>query len=264
MRRHYAILDALISQDPMSRVACETAITTGLVLVMGEITTNAYVDIQKIVRQTVRKIIVDTYGGYARHGGGAFSGKDCTKVDRSAAYAARYVAKNMAASGRYYQDVGFTPANNIFGGNKMNSNEIEDMSITIKMFGRQYTISFIFRLRESGGSACITPEMVAAAKKFSENINVKIAEATKAIRHFYETEVKDRAEDGFCEYSKLCTSADLCKVVKPSRIYIDDVNDANEVFLGFIFECSWNKDGFAIRYDSDGNIVGVGTAAIME
>ena len=48
---------------------------------------------------TGRKIIVDTYGGYARHGGGAFSGKDCTKVDRSAAYAARYVAKNIVAAG---------------------------------------------------------------------------------------------------------------------------------------------------------------------
>ncbi len=277
-----AILDALLEQDPMSRVACETAATTGLVLVMGEISTNAYVDMQKIVRDTVReigytrgkygfdadtcgvitaideqspdiamgvnralearehlmsddeieeigagdqgmmfgyatdetdeympypiclahrlarrlagvrkdgtleylrpdgktqvtveydedgkparldavvlstqhdpdvsqeqihadikkyvfdevlppgmvdentkffvnptgrfvvggpsgdsgltgrKIIVDTYGGYARHGGGAFSGKDCTKVDRSAAYAARYVAKNLVAAG---------------------------------------------------------------------------------------------------------------------------------------------------------------------
>ena len=277
-----AILDALLEQDPMSRVACETATTTGMVLVMGEITTKAYVDIQKIVRDTVReigytrgkygfdadtcgvitaideqsgdiamgvdkaleakehkmtddqieaigagdqgmmfgfatneteeympypialahklarqltkirkdgtlsylrpdgktqvtveydengkparldavvlstqhdpditqeqihedikkhvfdvilpkelvdentkffvnptgrfviggphgdsgltgrKIIVDTYGGYARHGGGAFSGKDCTKVDRSAAYAARYAAKNIVAAG---------------------------------------------------------------------------------------------------------------------------------------------------------------------
>ncbi|MGN0355425.1 MAG: methionine adenosyltransferase [Muricoprocola sp.] len=277
-----AILDALLAQDPMSRVACETATTTGMVVVMGEITTNAYVDIQKIVRDTVReigytrgkygfdadtcgvitaideqsadiamgvnkaleakenkmsddeieaigagdqgmmfgfatneteeympypislahklarqltkirkdgtlpylrpdgktqvtveydendkpvrldavvlstqhdpevtqeqihedikkhvfdvilpadmvdentkffinptgrfviggphgdsgltgrKIIVDTYGGYARHGGGAFSGKDCTKVDRSAAYAARYAAKNVVAAG---------------------------------------------------------------------------------------------------------------------------------------------------------------------
>ena len=277
-----AVLDALMEQDPMSRVACETSITTGLVLVMGEITTNAYVDIQKIVRETIReigydrakygfdcdtcgvitaideqssdiamgvdkaleakehlmseddieaigagdqgmmfgfatnetpeympypialahklarkltevrkngtlpylrpdgktqvtveydendkpvrldavvlstqhgeevsqeqihadvkkhifdevlpqelidentkffinptgrfviggpngdsgltgrKIIVDTYGGYARHGGGGFSGKDCTKVDRSAAYAARYVAKNIVAAG---------------------------------------------------------------------------------------------------------------------------------------------------------------------
>ena len=48
---------------------------------------------------TGRKIIVDTYGGVARHGGGAFSGKDCTKVDRSAAYAARYAAKNIVAAG---------------------------------------------------------------------------------------------------------------------------------------------------------------------
>ena len=277
-----AILDAIMAQDPMARVACETAVTTGLAVVMGEITTSAYVDIQKIVRETVReigydrakygfdcdtcgvitaideqsadiamgvdkaleakenkmtddeieaigagdqgmmfgyatnetpelmpypislahrlakrltdvrkngtlpylrpdgktqvsveydengkpfrldavvlstqhnesvtqeqihadvkehifnvilpqemidentkffinptgrfviggpngdtgltgrKIIVDTYGGYARHGGGAFSGKDCTKVDRSAAYAARYVAKNIVAAG---------------------------------------------------------------------------------------------------------------------------------------------------------------------
>ena len=48
---------------------------------------------------TGRKIIVDSYGGYARHGGGAFSGKDPTKVDRSASYAARYVAKNIVAAG---------------------------------------------------------------------------------------------------------------------------------------------------------------------
>lgn len=48
---------------------------------------------------TGRKIIVDTYGGYARHGGGAFSGKDCTKVDRSAAYVARYISKNLVAAG---------------------------------------------------------------------------------------------------------------------------------------------------------------------
>ena len=51
------------------------------------------------INPTGRKIIVETYGGYARHGGGAFSGKDCTKVDRSAAYAARYVAKNIVAAG---------------------------------------------------------------------------------------------------------------------------------------------------------------------
>ena len=61
-----AILDALMAQDPMSRVACETSTTTGLVLVMGEITTQGYVDIQKIVRDTIREI------GYTR-GGHAFS-----------------------------------------------------------------------------------------------------------------------------------------------------------------------------------------------
>ena len=55
-----AILDALIEKDPMSRVACETSITTGLVLVMGEITTQAYIDIPQIVRETLRNI------GYTR------------------------------------------------------------------------------------------------------------------------------------------------------------------------------------------------------
>ena len=55
-----AILDALMEKDPMSRVACETAMTTGLVLVMGEVTTSAYVDIQKLVRDTIKEI------GYTR------------------------------------------------------------------------------------------------------------------------------------------------------------------------------------------------------
>ena len=54
-----AVLDAMLAQDPMSRVACETCCTTGLVLVMGEITTKGYVDIQKIVRDTVREIGYD-------------------------------------------------------------------------------------------------------------------------------------------------------------------------------------------------------------
>ncbi len=53
-----AILDAIMKEDPMGRVACETATTTGLVLVMGEITTSAYVDIQKIVRDTVREMVI--------------------------------------------------------------------------------------------------------------------------------------------------------------------------------------------------------------
>ena len=55
-----AVLDALLAQDPLSRVACETAITTGLVLVMGEVTTTGYVDIQKIVRETIREIGYDS------------------------------------------------------------------------------------------------------------------------------------------------------------------------------------------------------------
>src|SRR5256714_138446 len=176
-----AILDSLLKDDPKSRVAVETMITTGQVHIAGEVTTSAYADIPRLVRETIlgigydsskkgfdgascgvsvsigspasdidldtlltpdirervvvpevgaldldtsdyrvlinptgrfeiggpmgdagltgRKIIVDTYGGMARHGGGAFSGKDPSKVDRSAAYAARYVAKNCVAAG---------------------------------------------------------------------------------------------------------------------------------------------------------------------
>src|SRR5204863_163993 len=140
-----SVLDAVLAGDANGRVACETLITTGLVVVAGEITTEIYVDIPRLVRRklaeigytrakfgfddekrlqhdrdffhcnptgkfviggpmgdtgvTGRKIVVDTYGGAAPHGGGAFSGKDPTKVDRSAAYAARYVAKNVVAAG---------------------------------------------------------------------------------------------------------------------------------------------------------------------
>ena len=88
-----AILDALMEQDPMSRVACETAVTTGLVLVMGEITTKAYVDIQKIVRETVREI------GYDR----AKYGFDCdtcgviTAIDEQSADIALGVDKALEA-----------------------------------------------------------------------------------------------------------------------------------------------------------------------
>ena len=88
-----AILDALISQDPMSRVACETAITTGLVLVMGEITTNAYVDIQKLVRQTVREI------GY-NHGSYGFDCDTCgviTTIDEQSRDIALGVDKALEA-----------------------------------------------------------------------------------------------------------------------------------------------------------------------
>ena len=68
-----AILDALLEQDPMSRVACETATTTGLVMVMGEITTKAYVDIQKIVRDTIKEI------GYTR-GKFGFDADNCAVI----------------------------------------------------------------------------------------------------------------------------------------------------------------------------------------
>ena len=88
-----AILDALIEQDPMSRVACETATTTGLVLVMGEITTNGYVDIQKIVRDTVREI------GYTR-GKYGFDADTCaviTAIDEQSADIALGVDKALEA-----------------------------------------------------------------------------------------------------------------------------------------------------------------------
>ena len=88
-----AILDALIAQDPMSRVACETCTTTGLVMVMGEITTNAYVDIQKIVRDTVREI------GYTR-GKYGFDADTCgviTAIDEQSADIALGVDKALEA-----------------------------------------------------------------------------------------------------------------------------------------------------------------------
>lgn len=88
-----AILDAMLQQDPMSRVACETAITTGLVLVMGEITTNAYVDIQKVVRDTVREI------GYTR-GKYGFDADTCgviTSIDEQSADIALGVDKALEA-----------------------------------------------------------------------------------------------------------------------------------------------------------------------
>lgn len=88
-----AVLDALMEQDPMSRVACETAITTGLVLVMGEITTSAYVDIQKIVRDTVREI------GYTR-GKFGFDADNCgviTAIDEQSADIALGVDKALEA-----------------------------------------------------------------------------------------------------------------------------------------------------------------------
>ena len=88
-----AILDALLEQDPMSRVACETSTTTGLVLVMGEITTSAYVDIQKIVRDTVTEI------GYTR-GKFGFDAETCaviTAIDEQSADIAMGVDKALEA-----------------------------------------------------------------------------------------------------------------------------------------------------------------------
>ena len=88
-----AILDALMAQDPMSRVACETAATTGLVLVMGEISTKAYVDIQKIVRQTIKEI------GYTR-GKFGFDADTCgviTAIDEQSSDIAMGVDKALEA-----------------------------------------------------------------------------------------------------------------------------------------------------------------------
>ena len=95
-----AILDALMEQDPMSRVACETATTTGLVLVMGEITTNAYVDIQKIVRDTVREI------GYTR-GKYGFDADTCgvlTAIDEQSSDIAMGVDKALEAKENQMDD----------------------------------------------------------------------------------------------------------------------------------------------------------------
>ncbi len=95
-----AILDALLEQDPMSRVACETATTTGLVLVMGEITTKGYVDIQKIVRDTVREI------GYTR-GKYGFDADNCavlTAIDEQSADIAMGVNKALEAKENQMSD----------------------------------------------------------------------------------------------------------------------------------------------------------------
>ena len=87
------VLDAMLAQDPMSRVACETCATTGIVMVMGEITTNAYVDIQKIVRDTVREI------GYTR-GKYGFDADTCgvlTAIDEQSSDIAMGVDKALEA-----------------------------------------------------------------------------------------------------------------------------------------------------------------------
>ena len=101
---------------------------------------------------TGRKIIVDTYGGYARHGGGAFSGKDPTKVDRSAAYAARYVAKNIVAAGladkcevELAYAIGVAHPVSIFvdtfGTNKIDESKIESLSAKSSTCARRQSSS---------------------------------------------------------------------------------------------------------------------------
>ena len=95
-----AILDALMAQDPMSRVACETSTTTGLVLVMGEITTQGYVDIQKIVRDTIREI------GYTR-GKYGFDADNCaviTAIDEQSTDIAMGVDKALEAKEHLMDD----------------------------------------------------------------------------------------------------------------------------------------------------------------
>ena len=86
-----ALLDQFLAYDRDAHCAIETFVTTGQVVIMGEVRSKEGL--------TGRKIIVDTYGGKGAHGGGAFSGKDPSKVDRSAAYASRYIAKNLVAAG---------------------------------------------------------------------------------------------------------------------------------------------------------------------
>jgi S-adenosylmethionine synthetase len=126
-----AVLDECLRLDPMSRVACNTLVTMGMTCDGKFMTEEAKQQVIDAVARPVlgdlidaktkftvngtgkflvggpqadtgltgRKIIVDTYGGWADHGGGAFSGKDPTKVDRSAGYMARYIAKNIVAAG---------------------------------------------------------------------------------------------------------------------------------------------------------------------
>ena len=112
-----AVLDAIMAQDPMARVACETAVTTGLAVIMGEITTSAYVDIQKIVRETVREI------GYDR----AKYGFDCdtcgviTAIDEQSADIAMGVDKALEAKE-----------------NKMTDDEIEAIGAGDQGFRRSY------------------------------------------------------------------------------------------------------------------------------
>ena len=150
-----AILDALMEQDPMSRVACETCTTTGLVLVMGEITTKAYVDIQKIVRDTVREI------GYTR-GKYGFDADTCgviTAIDEQSADIAMGVDKALEAKENTMDDseldaIGAGDQGMMFG---YASNETEEyMPYAINMahkLARQLT-----KVRKDGTLSYLRPD----------------------------------------------------------------------------------------------------------
>ena len=151
-----AILDALMEQDPMSRVACETCTTTGLVLVMGEITTKAYVDIQKIVRDTVREI------GYTR-GKFGFDADTCgviTAIDEQSSDIAMGVDKALEAKENQMTDtdldaIGAGDQGMMFG---YASNETEEyMPYAINMahkLARQLT-----KVRKDGTLSYLRPDV---------------------------------------------------------------------------------------------------------